>query len=475
MTKTTLHRLLSCCAALLALAPAWAAAAETPMPKELPPYGQDKPLPLPEVRESKLGNGLTLWIVPRPGIPKVSAVLAVRGGGTASDPGDRMGIAEVLAEAMRQGTPRRSARQIAEELQAVGASLSSFATDDALFLTASGLANGTDVVLDVLANVAASAAYPDAEVELAKTNAIQALQAQQADPSFYVDKAFASTLFGKHPYSFNSPEAPTLEGITADLLRAEHRRRVRPDRALLVVAGKIDAAAVARSVDRLFGGWKAAGAAPNATAAAPAAVSPSLLVLNREGSVQSEIRVGRPTLKVTDPDYFPALVANTIFGGAFGSRLTRNIREEKGYTYSPSSRLQAFEQGGMLRVRAAVRNEVTAATLLEIVYELDRMGATLPSDEELARAKQYQRGLFLLRNETQGSLAQTLANNWVNGLAPKALAEWVPKIDAVTAEQVRSVGRRLFGSRQQVVIVGGDAAAVKEQLAQFGEVREIAP
>ncbi|HZI63752.1 MAG TPA: pitrilysin family protein [Thermoanaerobaculia bacterium] len=475
MSKTTMPRLLRCCGALLALVPALAFAAETPPPKELPPYGEDKPLPLPEVRESKLPNGLTVWIVPRSGIPKVSAVLAVRGGGTASDPADRRGIAEVLAEALRQGTPKRSARQIAEELQAVGASLTSFATDDALFLTANGLSHGADAVLDVLADVAANAAYPDAEVELAKTNALQALQALQADPSFYVDKAFASTLFGKHPYSFNSPEPATLQGITPDLLRAEHRRRVRPDRALLVVTGNIEAAAVAQSVERLFGVWKAAGAAPAATGAAPGTVSPSLLVLNRQGSVQSEIRVGRPTLKVTDPDYFPALVANTIFGGAFGSRLTRNIREEKGYTYSPSSRLQAFEQGGMLRVRAAVRNEVTAATLLEIIYELDRMGATLPDDEELARAKQYQRGLFLLRNETQGSLAQTLANNWVNGLAPKALAEWVPKINAVTAEQVRSVGRRLFGSRQQVVIVGGDAAAVKEQLAQFGEVREIAP
>ena len=473
--RKTLTRLLGLGAALLALAPSLTSAAETPPPKELPPYGEDKPLPLPEVRESKLANGLTVWIVPRAGIPKVSAVLAVRGGGTASDPGDRMGIAEVLAEAMRQGTPQRTARQIAEELQAVGASLSSFATDDALILTGNGLAPGADVLLEILADVAANAAYPDAEVELAKTNALQALQANQADPSFYVDKAFASTLFGKHPYSFNSPEPATLEGITPDLLRGEHRRRVRPDRALLVVVGKVDPGAVAQSVERFFGGWKAAGAAPATTTAAPATVSPSLLMLNREGSVQSEIRVGRPTLKVTDPDYFPALVANTIFGGAFGSRLTRNIREEKGYTYSPSSRLQAFEQGGMLRVRAAVRNEVTAATLLEIIYELDRMGATLPTDEELARAKQYQRGLFLLRNETQGNLAQTLAGNWVNGLAPKALAEWVPKIDAVTAEQVRGVGRRLFGSRQQVVIVGGDAAAVKEQLAQFGEVREVAP
>ena len=186
--------------------------------------------------------------------------------------------------------------------------------------------------------------------------------------------------------------------------------------------------------------------------------------------MQAEIRVGRPTMKATDADFYPMVVANTIFGGAFASRLTDNIREDKGYTYSPGSTNQPHEQGGLLQVRAAVRTDVTAGTLLEIFYELDRMGANLPTDEELARAKRYQNGLYLLTNSLNGAVVNTLATNWVNGLPPSALAEFVPKINAVTAEQVQGIGRKYMSSLTQTVVVGGDAAKIQPAVAQFGTV-----
>ena len=161
-------------------------------------------------------------------------------------------------------------------------------------------------------------------------------------------------------------------------------------------------------------------------------------------------------------------MANTIFGGAYGSRLTQNIREDKGYTYSPGATVATLEQGGNLRIRAAVRNEVTAGTLLEIDYELDRMGATLPTDAELVRAKRYQTGLYLLRNQIQGAVSFTLVSNWVKRLPPEALAAFVPNVDAVTAADVRRVGGIYFPSRTQTVVVGGDVATVSPELAIFG-------
>src|SRR5262249_21963759 len=240
---------------------------------------------------------------------------------------------------------------------------------------------------------------------------------------------------------------------------------------LLVVVGGSAAAAPGPAIPGHSGPGRAPGSAAGGTAAPPKAEAARRLVLvPREGSVQAQILMGRPAASVTDPAYYPLLVANTICAGSFGSRLVENIREDKGYTYSPGGSVAARAKGSLLTARAEVRTEVTAATLTEMFYEQDRMASTLPTDEELQRAKRYQGGLYLLRNQIQGSVAQTLASNWVNGLPPSALGEFVPKVNAVTADQVREAGRTYFPSARQTVVVVGEEAKLKEELAQFGDV-----
>jgi predicted Zn-dependent peptidase len=464
-------------AALFALGPLAGPARadeDKPLPAELPPFGEDKPLPVPDIVQSTLDNGLTVWVVPREGLPKVTALLMVRGG-TASDPAELAGTAEVFAETLRSGTASRSSKQIAEELQAIGGDLYTGATDDAMYLQADGLATGVDRLLEVLGDVAMNPAFPAEEVALEKANSLQSLQAEESTPEFAVGKAFAAAIFGDHPYRIVAPEEAAIEAVTPESLRAEHARRFRPDRTLLLVVGDLDREAVAAAARRVFAGWSATGEPPAAVPEAPESVEHKFLLVPRPGSVQSQIRVGRPAVEPTHQDYYPLVVANTIFGGSFGSRLTENLREEKGYTYSPGSGLQALREGGSLTVRAAVRNEVTAPTLLEIFYELDRMGATRVTDAELNQAKRYQTGLYLLRNQIQGWLAQTLATNWAQGLPPEAAAEFVPKVEAVTAEQVREVSRKWLPSRKQVVVVGGDVEAIRPELELFGEAEVVTP
>ncbi len=457
-------------AATLAAGGAARAAKESPLPKGLPPYGAEKALPAPTIVDASLDNGLEVWIVPRPGFPKVTTLLAVRGG-TAADPADLAGAAGVLADVIKEGTAKRTSKQIAEELQAVGGEMSGSASDDAIFVSVDGLASGVAREFDILADVARNAAFPAEEVELAKTNTLQALLAQESTPEFAVEKAFGAAVFGAHPYRITAPTKEAVAALTPELLKAQYLRRFRPERALLLVVGDVKPAEVTAEVKKLFGTWRGEGEAAPATPPAPPLGAREILVVDRPGSVQSEIRVGRPTVRMSDPEYFPEIVANTILGGMFSSRLVENIREDKGYTYSPGSRTSAYQEGGLLRVRAAVRTEVTAATLLEIFYELDRIGATAPTAEELARAKRYQSGLYVLRNATQGALASTLATNWVNGVPAAVLAEFVPRVEAVTAEQVREVGKKLFASRSQTVVIGGDATKIAGDVAQFGEVK----
>lgn len=460
-------------AAALAIAPA-SAKDKLTMPKDLPAYGAERPMNIPQVTEATLPNGLVVWIVPRTGLPKVAMTLVVRGGGAADAPG-MDGLAGMLADAATEGTSTRTSQQIAEQMQALGGEIGANAGDDAIFVSAGGFASGTPKILNLMADVARNASFPDKEVDLVKTNTLQRLQARKAAPEFAVAKAFAGAVFANHPYHVVAQTEESVGKVTPALLKAEFARRFRPDRALLVVAGAVDPVATRRAIDKEFGPWKPAGEAPGPTPPVPAAGERRILMLDRPGSVQSQIRVGRPAVRATEADFYPLVVANAIFGGAFTSRLTENIREDKGYTYSPSSRVVTYEMGGLIQVDAAVRNDVTAGTLLEIFYELDRMGATLPTDEELSRAKRFQTGLFLIRNETQGGLVQTLVSNWVRGLPIAALAEYVPKVSAVTAEMTRDVAQRYMTSRTQTVVIGGDVKSVRAQVEQFGPVTTVTP
>ncbi len=460
----------------LCAAPSLTASEKKPLPKDLPPFGADKPLPVPEIAQSKLPNGLGVWLVKRSGFPRAAVVLAVRGAGSAADPRDAEGITELLAATLTEGTATRASRAIAEELQAVGAEINATGRADALYLTAGGLGSGVPKMLEVMADVVRNAAYPADEVELAKGNALQGLAARESTPEFVAEKVLARAIYGEHPYHIVAPSARTLEAASVAQLKAEHARRFQPEHSLLVVVGEFDAAAVHAALARHFGPWRGTG--QNPAEAPPSPATPGgrrLLIAPRPGSVQSQIVMGRTAATVSDPDYYPLLVANTICAGSFGSRLVENIREDKGYTYSPGGDLAARAKGGLLSVSAEVRTDVTAATLTEMFYELDRMAATLPSDEELSRAKRFQGGLYLLRNQIQGAVAQTLASNWVRGLPPEALGEFVSKVNAVSAEQVRQAGRAYFPSARQTVVVVGDEAQVKAEVEQFGEATVVQP
>jgi zinc protease len=451
------------------------AAEPKPLPKELPPFGPDRPLPPAPITEIKTAEGLTVWVVARSGFPKVRALLTVRGG-TAADPRDLPGLSDLLARTVKEGTPTRSAQQIAEQLQALGGEIHTQATEDAIFVAADGLATGIAPLLDVLADVARHAAFAAAEVELAKTTALGDLQERMAEPFFPGEKAFAAALYGDHPYHVTAPTAASISATTPAILRREFARRFRPERALLIVIGDLDPRAAERQITAAFGGWQAAGEPAPQTPPAPTAVTPVIELVNRPNSVQSLILVGSPAPRQGDADYYPLLVANTIFGGSFASRLVTNIREDKGYTYSPGADITAHAAGAFLRARAEVRNEVTAATLNEIFYELGRMATTSPSDAEMTNAKRYQNGLYLIQNQVQRAVARLLAANWINGIpAPRELGNFIAKVNAVTVSDVDRVSKADLPARRQLVVVVGDAARVRGDLQLFGPVTDITP
>lgn len=465
-----MKRLPSLAAAIFALALAGAAlgAEKAPLPKDLPPYGPLVPFHAPQAEVAHLKNGLTLWLVPQRGFPKVALAVAVRGG-MASDPQDLPGLSQLLLATLDQGTRTRSAREIAEQLQAAGGDLTGAARADVILASTEVLASKVRAALPVLADVFENATFPADEVALAKRNAAESLRASEANPSFLAGRALAKEMFGGHPYSVIAPTEDSLARARPEDLRKEYARRFRPDQTLLVAVGDFAPEEIKAEVEKYFGSWQAPESPAVAWAAPPEPKNPhEVFIVPRPGSVQTAFIFGAFGPVERDADFPAAEVANAIYGGMFGSRLITNIREDKGYSYSPGSFLQTRREAGILRTQANVRNAVTGASFNEITYELNRQATTAPSEDEMTRAKRYLVGVRALSLQSQESVARQLATLWSYGLPPEELGLESARIQKVTAQQVEDAGRKYFPAARQTVVAVGDEQLVREQLAPFG-------
>jgi len=441
---------------------------EAPLPKDLPPYGAQTAFQLPEVKASKLANGLTVWLVREPGVPLVSFRVIVLGG-LAVDPADLQGISDLIAKALTQGTKTRTARQIAEQMQAAGGDLETSSDRDTLALATTVLSSKVDAALDILADVLQDASFPDNEVAIAKQNVSNSLRSREAGPSFQANRAMARVLFGSGPYSVIAPTQESLARMTPDELRGEFSRRFRPDRAILIAAGDFDANDITASINQSLGKWKApAGSAPSAIARPAASTPHTITFVPRPNSVQTTLVLAGFAPLRSDPDYEPTVVANAIYGGAFSSRLILNIREDKGYTYTPGASLDTLREASYLRSRADVRNAVTGASLNEMLYELNRMATTSPSEEEITRAKRYLLGIQAVIFQSRAELTAELADLWINGLGPDGIARYNQKIAAISASDIEAVSKKYFPASRMAIVAVGDEKVIRDALQPFG-------
>jgi zinc protease len=452
----------------------WAAtlgAGQTPpVPPQRPAVGPERAFAPPPRVERTLPNGLTVVVARFATVPKVSVYLTIRSG-LAADPAGKAGLAQFVADAAQEGTANRTSRQLRDEVFAMGASLGAAVGQDSTTFTMRGLAETLPQMLSVLTDVVRRPTFPDSEVQLLVANAAQRTQAQLASASFVSNRQFRSALFGNHPYSRIGATPESVKAIDRAAIVAYHGAHYLPNNAFLIVSGDVEAATVMPAVERAFGEWARGELVRPAYPAPPALSGRRLVFVHRPGSVQSSISVGNITAKRDDPRWYMLQLANQIYGGAFDSRLTRNIREDKGYTYSPGSQFAAFADTGVYRAIADVRNEVTGATLKEIYAEMDGLRTSPPEAPELDGAKAYARGLFVVQNATQNGLASTL--NTVNtfGLPSDYPETFQARMTALAPEAVVTGARMLLGSADSLVVVVGDYTKVKDQLAGFGEIQ----
>ena len=464
MIRLTLRLAVASVATVVALTGiAWAQA----LPK--PEVGPEKPFAPPPRVERTLSNGLHVIAVRYATVPKVSAMLTVRAG-LALDPAGKGGLAQFVADVAQEGTATRSSEQLKRDVFAMGATLSGLAGQDSTTFQMRGLSESMPRMMNLLTDVVRNPAFPQAEVDLLKANTAQQLQAQMASPQAVSNRVFRQSLFGDHPYARTGPTLESLPVIDRTGIAAYHSTYYRPNNAFLVVIGDAAPDAVFAAAEQAFGSWARAAIPETKAPVMPVTKGRRLIFVQRPNSVQSSISVGNFTTRRDDARWYTLQLANQIYGAAFDSRLVRNIREEKGYTYSPQSQFQAMAEGGFYRASADVRNEVTGATLAEIYAEIDKLRAGGPEGEELADAKQYSRGLFLIQNATQAGFAGTV--NTVNTFAlPKDYPETFQRqISQPSAEAIKTGAEMLLGSEDSVVVIVGDYAKVKDQLGAFTNI-----
>ncbi|MCW2583845.1 MAG: putative Zn-dependent peptidase [Klenkia sp.] len=439
----------------------------------VPPLGDPRPQPVPAMHLSTLPSGLRLAVVPRPGVPLVELRLRIPfAAPSARTAAVHAARTSVLTGAVLLGTRSHDQVQIAQLLQAEGAELSVSADPDRLLLGTTMLPAGLPAVLGVLAELLGRPTYPTDQVTAERARVTERIGIARSQPGVVARTALAARRYGQHPYAVQLPEPGLVEQVTPAALRTLHRQRVLPTGSTLVLVGDLDPAAAADAVAAALGDWVGEGAGVEAPPL-PAVGPRPLQLVDRPGAVQSNIRLGGPAPGRLDPELPAVRLANMVYGGYFSSRLVENIRERRGYTYSPRSAVDHLGAGSSFLVDADVATAVTGPALLETTYELGRIALLPVTEAELEGARRYVLGTMALATATHAGLASTLSALIGHDLPPEWLADHQAALATVTLDEVSGAARRWLHPAGLTTVVVGDAAQVEDQLRVLGPVETV--
>jgi zinc protease len=408
-----------------------------------------------------LDSGLRVLAVRKPGVPLVELRLRIP---FLSGRAAHAARAALLSDTLLTGTGRHDRAGLAGAIQTLGGDLGVGVDADRLLISSNVLASNLPALLALLREVLADATYPSDEVATERDRLIENLTIARSRAGVVADESLAHRLYGEHPYARDLPQPADIRTVTAAQLRKLHADAVRPDGAVLVLVGDIRPARAVDQIAAALEAWTGSQASvrvPKLPAVEPAPFE----VVDRAGSVQSSLRMGAPAIRRDDPGYAALQLANTVFGGYFSSRWTENIREDKGYTYGPRSRIEHNALGSTLFLDADVATEVTAPALLETLYELGRISLLSVEQAELDSVRQYSIGTLALSTATQAGLAGTLAGLIGVGLGPDWLAAHTSSLSKVSLEHVNAAAAEFFAPTRFVGVIVGDSGQVSGPLS----------
>ena len=433
--------------------------------KEVPPEGgPPKPFHLPPTEDFTLSNGMKVTLVPYGAIPKIAIRAYIRAGG-ADEPANQVWISRLTALLMKEGTKTRSGEQLAQEAADMGGQLEIEASSE--YTRAGGvvLSEFGPKFIARLADVLRNPSFPPSQLSRLKADLARELAVDKSEPNALARERFMQVLFPGSPYGRMYPDENALQGYKLEDVHAFYSTDFGGSRTHLYVAGKL-LPGLKQAIQAAFDGW--AKAPPAAAIAANPAEARSLSVIDRPGAAQSTVYMGLPVANPTSPDYVALDVMDALLGGSFASRITSNIREQKGYTYSPYSEIDTRTHLAYWVEIADVTTAVTGPSLKEIFYEVDRLRKEPPSTEELKGIQNYLAGLFVLKNTiSPDAIIGQLHFVDSQGLPRAFLSNYVQNVIAVTPADIQRVTETYIAPSKMTIVVVGDKAKIADQLRPY--------
>jgi predicted Zn-dependent peptidase len=426
-----------------------------------PSLGPTPKLTLPAIQKKALSNGLAVWLIESHEVPLVQVNLLVEAG-SADDPADAFGTASFTAAMLDEGAGNRSALEIADAVDFLGAVLTAGSSFDASSVRLNVPVARLAEALPIMADVALRPTFPQQDLDRIRQERLTALLQAQDDPAAIAGEAFNRIVFGgAHRYGTGAMGTPaTLKAFTADTLRAFHTRYFAPGDATLIVVGDTRMETVLPALEKQFGSWKGTAQARAKVPAAAQLTRGQIYIVDKPGAEQSQIRIGWVGAPRTTPDYFTLQVLNTVLGGSFTSRLNQNLRETHGYSYGASSFFDMRLGAGPFVAGAGVQTDKTAEALREFFIELTGIGKPIGTDE-LTKAKNYIALSFPADFETTGDLSRRIEELIVYKLPETYFEQYVSKVQAVTAASVQKAAATYIQPSKFAVVVVGDRATIE--------------
>jgi len=445
-----------------------AAVAQTPWPTEFRPgplAAREVKFPAYETRT--LPNGLQVVAVLHHEQPVVSVRMIVRAG-SALDPKGKLGLANVAASLLNQGTATRSAREFNDAIDFIGGETGAGASTDFTLIHAIVMKDSFETGLQMLSDMVRRPAFAQEELDRQREQMLSGLQVSLEDPAFIADAVFNRLVYGFHPYGMPEAGTPeTLAAITRDDLVAYHRRNFVANNAILAVVGDVTAEEAFEGVRRVFGDWERRDVAAPAFAPPPDPTR-RVIVINKPDAVQTEVRVGHLGVRRNQPDYMPLNLATRILGGEGANRLHQILRTERGLTYGAQADMHTLKDSGDFVAETSTRSDATGEVLRLIVDQFVRLQRERVNERELSDAKAYMTGSFPLTIETPDAIATQVLNVLFYGLPVEQLQTFRDRVNAVSAFDIERVARYYFVTDRLSIVLVGNAAAFTPQLRGVG-------
>ena len=427
----------------------------------------------PPFERATLANGMRLVVAPVSKLPLVT-VFAVVDAGAVSEPADRAGVAALTAQLLLEGAAGMDGAALTDRFERIGASVDAHADWDIAAVSLTTLSERLSEALALVRDLLRAPEFPEREVLRLKEERLAELLQQSAEPRGLADDEFARAVYAADA-RYATPDAgnaASVRALTRDDVRTFYARRYQPSATTLVFAGDVTVVQAHALAESLFGDWKGVDAPPQASQVDAPQEGRLVRIIAKADAPQSELRVGHVGLPRSTPDYFDTMVMNAVLGGLFSSRINLNLREAHGYTYGAHSGF-AFRRGaGPFVVDAAVKSDVTAAAIREVLGEIDRIRAEPISESELTLATSYLDGVFPIRYETTAAIASALATLVLHELPDDYYDQYRAQVRAVTVDGVQRAAQRHLHPDQLRIVVVGDPAAIAGPL---GEVTGMSP